>query len=737
WYPWPDKESCVIDILRHIPRCAFSDSQHEAIQWCLAALGISNIPSVRVAKDIDEALQSSCGIETKRYEGPLGHIYYVNDIAGIIAQEFANPRVHPYLHVYPEDTGKKVYEARQASKWLHEASAELLTPMARVGNQDFFIYEPALCYDGSACMPHRFYMKNGELHAKVWPLQAAHAKSGWYVREDWEKHIRVSELAVSWPDFVATYSSRDLPDPRLVLGTYQPLTWAVQKWTKSEAREGNKWRAKAKNHRVYSYPIWLYCDDTSGNVSKKWNKHNSYLFTAAGLPRKQVLQEYNVLYLTTSNLAPPLEMLDGISSQLGECQENGIWAWDCVNNSLVLVIPWVLAFLGDNPMQSEICCHRGLMAKFFCRVCGVWGTQTREESEAESTEPLAEASSAGASEGELTGSSEVPQLNGRKSRRKQKKLESLTEMSNRVRRFLQKGEPRTAVQTQASLHSIWDLATKASGKTASQKMAKECGLKDTYQLFFMEMVWNACKSLRRTLNKDFAINILLAKLPLFPMSPVWRIKSIDPHADTPVEILHVILLGCVKYFWRDVMLRISNDEKNILAARLSSMEVSALGIPPVAGKTLVNYAGSLTGRDFRVIAQVAPFCIYDMVPSECYNTWLALGKLVPLVWQPEIEDIDEHIRKLEQAIDVFLLCTAKWMPRWFNKPKFHILLHLPDHVRRFGPASLFATEGFESFNAVIRAASVHSNRQAPSRDIGRAFARSNHIRHMLSGSYFL
>ncbi|KIJ50147.1 hypothetical protein M422DRAFT_108768, partial [Sphaerobolus stellatus SS14] len=89
--------------------------------------------------------------------------------------------------------------------------------------------------------------------------------------------------------------------------------------------------------------------------------------------------------------------------------------------------------------------------------------------------------------------------------------------------------------------------------------------------------------------------------------------------------------------------------------------------------------------------------------------------------------------KLEQAIDVFLLCTAKWTPCWFNKPKFHILLHLPDHVRHFGPASLFATEGFESFNAVIRAASVHSNRQAPSREIGRAFARSNCIRHMLCG----
>jgi hypothetical protein len=92
---------------------------------------------------------------------------------------------------------------------------------------------------------------------------------------------------------------------------------------------------------------------------------------------------------------------------------------------------------------------------------------------------------------------------------------------------------------------------------------------------------------------------------------------------------------------------------------------------------------------------------------------------------------------LEQEISAFLVRTARWSLDWFNKPKFHIVLHLPNHIRRFGPAILFATEAFESFNAVIRAKSVHSNRQAPSRDIGLAFAQGNRIRHLLSQGYFL
>ncbi|KAF8508232.1 hypothetical protein JB92DRAFT_2686763, partial [Gautieria morchelliformis] len=69
---------------------------------------------------------------------------------------------------------------------------------------------------------------------------------------------------------------------------------------------------------------------------------------------------------------------------------------------------------------------------------------------------------------------------------------------------------------------------------------------------------------------------------------------------------------------------------------------------------------------------------------------------------------------------------------WFNKPKFHILLHLTEDIRCFGLPILFVTEGFESFNAVIWAQSVHSNRHAPSRDIALGFAQGNRIRHLVS-----
>ena len=63
-------------------------------------------------------------------------------------------------------------------------------------------------------------------------------------------------------------------------------------------------------------------------------------------------------------------------------------------------------------------------------------------------------------------------------------------------------------------------------------------------------------------------------------------------------------------------------------------------------------------------------------------------------------------------------------------------MHLVEHIRRFGLPLLFATETFESYNGVICSFSVHSNCQAPSRDIAIAFANADCIRHLTSGGKF-
>ncbi|KAG8692223.1 hypothetical protein FRC08_009921 [Ceratobasidium sp. 394] len=204
----------------------------------------------------------------------------------------------------------------------------------------------------------------------------------------------------------------------------------------------------------------------------------------------------------------------------------------------------------------------------------------------------------------------------------------------------------------------------------------------------------------------------------------------------PVEVLHVVLLGITKYFWCDAVSRQDNNQRSILIARLNSFNTSGLGTSRLNGKTLVQYAKSLTGGNFRDILQVAPAVLYDLLEPRAYAMWIALCSLAPLVFQPEIHDIDAYMAALEARIDQLLLATVMCNPQWFNKPKFHVLLHLPNHVQQFGPPSLFATETFESYNFVIRLRSIHSNRQAPSADIGRSFSLMHALQHLVSGGYF-
>ncbi|RDB16192.1 hypothetical protein Hypma_003108 [Hypsizygus marmoreus] len=737
YFPWPDRETCILDILRHVPRCAFSRKQNETIHWAMLALGVSDLPSDRVMDDIDRALQDLCGIESLRYKGALGHVYYSNDMAGIIAQEMANPNVRKHLHFYPEDAGDHLSEAWQATRWRDELDSRLTTPMVRVHGQDFYTDEISLLRNG-ACMPRRWIMRGQDMFARAWMAHPAGA--GWIVNTSQEYEIPAADLLLAFTGLNNTHHQQQLPNPKNIISE-QKSTEIVTPWT---GPVENPWRIRSNGHRVLAFPMWLYCDDTSGNQSKKWNKHNSFLFTAAGLPRRLVHQESNIHFLSTSNLAPPLEMLDAIVQQLENGQTKGIWAWDCEAKEKVLIIPSILAMLGDNPMQSEFACHIGLRGRKFCRMCHVEGDVEGAEaedgpSEGTSTAPLASTEQdSDASSAPSDTSSIADQRPAKKMKRSTKKTETMIEMIQRVRNFVTIGLPRKKIETQQALRSQFIEACRVGGNAEFKRLKTQHGIKDTFQGFFLDrLAAISTKRGRSKEEKEKAMREIRRSFPPNITSPVWRIKDFDPHSDTPVEILHVILLGFVKYFWRDAIHRLKADQKDILISRLSSFDTSGLNVPALSGSTLVTYAGSLTGRDFRIVAQVAPFVLYDLLEKDLLECWKAIGILVPLVWQPRIDNVNAHLKSITAAIDLFLDCSCRVTPRWFNKPKFHIILHLPEHIRRFGPAMLFATEGFESFNAIIRSASVHSNRHAPSRDIAHRMAKGNRVRHLVSGGVFL
>ena len=74
--------------------------------------------------------------------------------------------------------------------------------------------------------------------------------------------------------------------------------------------------------------------------------------------------------------------------------------------------------------------------------------------------------------------------------------------------------------------------------------------------------------------------------------------------------------------------------------------------------------------------------------------------------------------------------------RIIDKMKLHVLTHLPEDIRRFGPAGLYIVEGFEGWNRIWRLCSILSNHHSPSRDIAIKLCKVERIKHLLSGGFW-
>ncbi|EGO26560.1 hypothetical protein SERLADRAFT_407303 [Serpula lacrymans var. lacrymans S7.9] len=411
---------------------------------------------------------------------------------------------------------------------------------------------------------------------------------------------------------------------KVIKSVVDSKTSSTSEWAFTDPNVGNRWRALSKRHKVLSFPIWMYCNNMSG------------------LPCSEAQQEYNVHFLCTSNLAPPLEMLDGIVGQLKHV--NFLLLYNTWTNSINFLETHKKVVFGHGTLKqmsqsffypSYLLCWetilcRDCVANFFVVHAGSKELMLLPTSSSQQ----ASVSTKKAMEPKVMQTAKWPATTV------QMKEHPIQPVKLKV------GKPRNKQETITQLCAQFVQASQLDSKTKVNKMRTESGIKDTFQKYFIDKVVGSYQRLRGVASKQAALDESIASFPDTIISPVWRIKGLDPHQDTPVKILHIVLLGFVKYLWRDLVqlqLKGKPDKLNLLATRLSSLNVNGLGISPLAGKTLVQYSGSLTGQDFCAIVQVAPFVIYDLVSKECMDTWVALSKLIPLIYQPEIHDINAHL----------------------------------------------------------------------------------------------
>ncbi|EJF57509.1 hypothetical protein DICSQDRAFT_69263, partial [Dichomitus squalens LYAD-421 SS1] len=449
-------------------------------------------------------------------------------------------------------------------------------------------------------------------------------------------------------------------------------------------------------------PLIVFIDDVSGNSSKQWNVHYSCYMSNAGLPRAQIEKSRNIQFLSTSPSASPMEIIEAVCNDIRQTWGTSpLKVWDVRRRRHILVRLWLLFLPGDNPMQAELCSHIGLKGNHFCRCCHVGGDQKYKQSD----------------EGFAS--------------------------------LLKLGRERSPAETRGAIMAQLIQATHAAAEKPLKEAITSSGAKDSLALPMINRLIALGKILRKStperkalspedVNQELSAELLRHE-GVTLINPLLDMQGLNIHQDTPVEPLHTHLLGVVKYFWAQTMWVLEKQGKlGVFQARLNSLAKSGLNIPTIQADYMCRYRGALIGKHFKTISQIMAFAICKLVDDSLQNAWVSVGRLTVLLWETEIIVMADYLKELRMVINDVLDHAASLSPGLVTeKNKLHILLHIPDHIERHGPALLFSTERYESFNHLFRLSSIHSNRQAPSRDIAASFANQDRCRHMMTGGYWL
>ncbi|KAL0086097.1 hypothetical protein F4703DRAFT_1942633 [Phycomyces blakesleeanus] len=165
-----------------------------------------------------------------------------------------------------------------------------------------------------------------------------------------------------------------------------------------------------------------------------------------------------------------------------------------------------------------------------------------------------------------------------------------------------------------------------------------------------------------------------------------ELQSFNPSTDTPVEVLHNILLGVAKYLVNDLVKVVLKKNSNQMA-RLS--------------KALKDYENS-----------------QGIAVRYNYNIY--------------INKVEKAVTRLIQELHHYVItCEIEGHNPYSSKPKVHLLTHLPNDLQRFGTALHYKTEKGEQFNKHIREHLMYTNRLNISRDVCLKFTKQSAMRHII------
>ncbi|KAJ3075443.1 hypothetical protein HDU98_008061 [Podochytrium sp. JEL0797] len=214
---------------------------------------------------------------------------------------------------------------------------------------------------------------------------------------------------------------------------------------------------------------------------------------------------------------------------------------------------------------------------------------------------------------------------------------------------------------------------------------------------------------------------------------------LDPHKKTPFDLLHSVSLGAVRYAAEESKM-IYNKKKPNAASRQLQSSVGALfklqslyqGPHSVTPVMFMCNVGSMIGKDFKAISQIAPY-LYPWFDWRKRWLWIAFAALNKVCYDTHYVSRVDQRHLIERAAFAVQTLFARHLPHKANIQKLHLLAHAGEEFDYRGPLSNFAVEIPEHMNGDVRHALVNSNRHNSSRDTAEYFSTVEGIAQMLCG----
>ncbi|KAJ7109539.1 hypothetical protein C8R43DRAFT_962543 [Mycena crocata] len=492
WAPYPSKMLFLLNTLDNLPRPRISNSLMKVFLWILKEADAKNVPSFDHLRKVQKSLRTRCGVQTTQYTTAKGNIFYMNDPRTIIAKDWANPETRKFIHIYPEiPEDSVVHEVWHAQKWRKDMDLDCLSPMYAAQYSHFYVNELARLKTRWFVIPIRWIKFRNEICADAFAVEL-NSEGFATVLDEKTIFIKTSDLELNY---------LDLEDQKTI-----PPWSAISMEQGYPNRMPNPKRALADGDLLYTSFIDYFGDDVSGNRSKSWNKHWNAYMTHRNLPRELLQQEYHVHFISTSPHATITEQFTVFKTIAESTHADPVKVRDAETGDRIRFSITTNAGASDNPMQSEITGHIGTKGNYLCRKCNVCGTKKMKETDA-CFHSLFEPG--------------IPQS----------KDEILAQLQKQVRMAcsgiaqpVKDTQQATGVKNVHMQHWILYLLDQFKEKKKQNPGRSATEIQE--------------ELIQWTIDNEEKI-----------YSRFLTLKGFDPTKDTPVEILHTILLGIVKYIW--------------------------------------------------------------------------------------------------------------------------------------------------------------------------------------------